>query len=57
METETISSRNAVDLLLQDEFDANICGQQISASESDHQDIIKTHPKTKSSNFVFGWDC
>lgn len=57
METETVSSRNVVDLLLNDEFDASICGQRISASESDHQATDKTPPTTKSPDFVYGWDC
>jgi prenylcysteine oxidase/farnesylcysteine lyase len=57
METQTVSSRNVVDLLLHDEFDASICGQPISAPESDHQEPIKKPPTTESPNFVFGWDC
>jgi len=32
METETVSSRNAVDLLLREEFNAGICGPSLAAS-------------------------
>lgn len=35
METETVSSRNVVDLLLNDEFSASICGHTISETEAD----------------------
>ncbi|KAF8898344.1 Prenylcysteine lyase-domain-containing protein [Infundibulicybe gibba] len=44
METETISSRNVVDLMLKEQFNSSICG-----SES-------TGPPP-STGFVFGWDC
>lgn len=43
METETISARNVVELLMQEEFDASIC------PKSDADD--------EPSDFVYGWDC
>ncbi|KAF8656393.1 hypothetical protein AX16_002578 [Volvariella volvacea WC 439] len=45
METETIASRNVVDLLLHDEFNSGICGDTLrNASEV-------------SADYVYGWDC
>ena len=55
METETISSRNVVDLVLNDEFGSSICGQTISASSEEQQTTETSSPDTK--DFVFGWDC
>ncbi|KAJ7693682.1 Prenylcysteine lyase-domain-containing protein [Mycena rosella] len=44
METETLASRNIVDMLLRDMFDAGICP---TAPSSD----------TDKEDYVFGWDC
>ncbi|KAF5377177.1 hypothetical protein D9615_006339 [Tricholomella constricta] len=53
METETIASRNIVDLLLNEEFDSGICGPRLSAT-----DLPKNHTTASSDKeFVFGWDC
>jgi len=50
METETISARNAVDLLLNDDFGgSSICGARISGSASE------TNAETE--DYVYGWDC
>lgn len=49
METETISARNIVDLLLRDEFNAAICPQKAEDAEET--------PLTESADFVLGWDC
>lgn len=59
METETISSRNVVDLMLNEEFNASICGRRIAASENDDQETVATPPTQESDqkDFVFGWDC
>jgi len=48
METETISSRNVVDLLLKEKFESSIC--KSLASEN------ATQP-TSEKEFVYGWDC
>jgi prenylcysteine oxidase/farnesylcysteine lyase len=55
METETIASRNIVDLLLNEEFNAGICGSRIAASHSENYTIQAAAPNDK--NFVIGWDC
>jgi prenylcysteine oxidase/farnesylcysteine lyase len=54
METETIASRNVVDLLLNEEFNSGVCGSRISASEA-----TQYHPTQEASfkDFVIGWDC
>jgi len=49
METETIASRNVVDLLLHEEFGTGICGAQLSGTENMTQAV--------SSDFLLGWDC
>ncbi|KAH7875610.1 Prenylcysteine lyase-domain-containing protein [Lentinula edodes] len=49
METETLASRNVVDLLLNEEFSSSICGPRISGSTKD--------TAAPDSDFVFGWDC
>ncbi|KAH9918096.1 Prenylcysteine lyase-domain-containing protein [Fomitopsis serialis] len=51
METETIASRNVVDLLLHDEFDASICPAADTADEE------AAAAKTQDDQFVLGWDC
>ncbi|KAF8203830.1 Prenylcysteine lyase-domain-containing protein [Pholiota molesta] len=56
METETISSRNIVELMLNDEFSSSICGRTIS--ESDENDASQQPTSAKDAQeFVFGWDC
>ncbi|KAF5355736.1 hypothetical protein D9756_004026 [Leucocoprinus leucothites] len=62
METETVSSRNIVDLLLKEEFNTGICG--FNLSDSDRQDNNTTHTsdttttrKQDEDNYVYGWDC
>lgn len=50
METEIISARNIVDLLLNEEFRSSICGPRIAASENEVY-------QQKSESFVYGWDC
>jgi prenylcysteine oxidase/farnesylcysteine lyase len=50
METETIASRNVVDLLLHEEFGTGICGALLSGSEN----ATRT---TVSNVFVLVWDC
>lgn len=47
METETIASRNVVDLLLHDEYNAGIC--PAAAADKD--------AGAHGENFVLGWDC
>jgi hypothetical protein len=46
METETISSRNIVDLLLREKFNSSICpldeGERVNEA---------------TAGFVYGWDC
>ncbi|RDB28429.1 Farnesylcysteine lyase [Hypsizygus marmoreus] len=56
METETIASRNVVDLLLNEEFGSSICGSRISPSDADE---AHTAGQTTSNDkdFVIGWDC
>lgn len=50
METETIASRNVVDLLLHEEFGTGICGALLSETENATQTAA-------SNDFVLGWDC
>ncbi|KXN81104.1 Farnesylcysteine lyase [Leucoagaricus sp. SymC.cos] len=60
METETVSSRNVVDLLLNEEFNAGICGSRISDSNSEnftHTNETTTTRKQDEDNYVYGWDC
>ena len=54
METETIASRNVIDLLLNEEFQTSVCGARISGSEKN-----TTLPLTleNEQNFIYGWDC
>lgn len=57
METETVSSRNVVDLLLREEFGTAICPPSIT-SEQDAAQLPVTVPHSKySEDFVFGFDC
>jgi len=64
METETIASRNVVDLLFQDRFGTGICGKQSLSVKSEEDqavfsDEFKRQGKVNSpaDNFVLGWDC
>ena len=61
METETISSRNIVDLLFREEFNSGICGpSQILPEDEDlaSQDVLKSEGALNNkSSFVLGWDC
>ena len=43
METETVSSRNVVDLLLKNKYNTTICGTSKS--------------ETVKDDYVYGWDC
>ncbi|KAI6032073.1 FAD/NAD(P)-binding domain-containing protein [Pisolithus microcarpus] len=54
METETIASRNVVDLLLHEEFGSGICGSQLSGPETGEEDAPR---ESGSEDFVLGWDC
>jgi len=49
---ETVSSRNVVDLLLNEEFESSLCGPRITGSE-------EQTPVTSlvDEGFVLGWDC
>ena len=46
METEAISGRNIVELLLQEHFDASICKIDPSSNST-----------TKEEDYVYGYDC
>lgn len=46
METETLASRNVVDMLLGDMFKSGICGPAGTPSND-----------TDKEDYVFGWDC
>lgn len=51
METETIASRNVVDLLLNEDFGSSICGSRISGPEDGRRTL------NDNEDFVLGWDC
>jgi prenylcysteine oxidase / farnesylcysteine lyase len=51
METETIASRNVVDLLLNEAFGTGICGPKVSSQGAD--ETLTGDP----TDFVLGWDC
>jgi len=53
METETVASRNVVDLLLNEEFGSGICGPRIDGSASDSN----SEKVEEDEDFVLGWDC
>jgi len=68
METETISSRNTVDLLLNEEFNASICGASktpdsefIDFKLDSKNDSTRTNETTttqkQKDDYVYGWDC
>ncbi|KZT70702.1 FAD/NAD(P)-binding domain-containing protein [Daedalea quercina L-15889] len=50
METETIASRNVVDLLLHDEFNAGICPAAAHVDED-------AAAQKQNEKFVLGWEC
>ncbi|KAJ3489421.1 hypothetical protein NLI96_g2134 [Meripilus lineatus] len=54
LETETISSRNAVDLLLSELFDAGICPKSVDVNGTE---IFSSSDAQKGDEFVYGWDC
>ena len=51
METETIASRNVVELLMQEEFNASICTSPEPPTEGGLDD------QDKPKDFIYGWDC
>ena len=53
METETISSRNVVDLLLKEQFDSGICGLRGQGLDKAENGTLTADDK----DFVYGWDC
>jgi prenylcysteine oxidase/farnesylcysteine lyase len=55
METETVSSRNIVELLLNEEFDSSICGQHVEPEALDPSKILL--PVEDDKDFVLGFDC
>lgn len=64
METETISSRNIVDLLFRERFGTGVCGKESPTFQADGQqaflvDETERHSKLKAEpeDFVVGWDC
>ncbi|KAG6857603.1 hypothetical protein H0H87_010171 [Tephrocybe sp. NHM501043] len=52
METETVASRNVVDLLLNEQFGTGICGPLTSS-----QDSTGNVTRVEAEGFVLGWDC
>lgn len=64
METETVASRNVVDLLFQDRFGTGLCGGQKSPADPDTvsenpQQAVFEKPirSADDDNFVLGFDC
>ena len=47
METETLASRNVVDLLMREKFNSSICPL----------DEEKREEGSGHAEFVYGWDC
>lgn len=58
METETVSARNVVDLLLHDEFGKGICPPS-HADEVEDGGVTGGETVTREENddFVYGFDC
>ena len=52
METETIASRNVVELLMREQYDAGLCPPQKEEVEGDGDEVLH-----KGEDFVYGWDC
>jgi prenylcysteine oxidase / farnesylcysteine lyase len=50
METETISSRNVVELLMQEEYGASICKPAENSTTVEKS-------KEENNDFVYGFDC
>jgi prenylcysteine oxidase / farnesylcysteine lyase len=44
METETLASRNVVDLLLREKYNSSICP-------------LDSEKEKEKEGFVYGWDC
>ncbi|KAJ7596706.1 Prenylcysteine lyase-domain-containing protein [Mycena floridula] len=57
METETVASRNVVDLLLNEEFDASICPPKIAASPKPPTLREAFTFLQAEEDFTLGWDC
>ena len=60
METETISSRNIVDLIFQERFSTGLCGRQIVDTNEDRQTFLGANSNITTqtaAEFVYGWDC
>ncbi|KAF8641081.1 hypothetical protein AX17_000725 [Amanita inopinata Kibby_2008] len=57
METETIASRNVVDLLLNEEFQTSICGARISAAADNVTTLGPEMLSNRQQDFTYGWDC
>lgn len=59
METETISARNIVDLLLQEHYAAGICGTPKIVDDTKAQVFMnEAHRRAnRPAAFVLGWDC
>ena len=64
METQTISSRNIVDLIFRDRFNTDICGSKAefitSHTPESAQSVLKeekVETNEKPDDFVLGWDC
>jgi prenylcysteine oxidase/farnesylcysteine lyase len=55
METETVASRNVVDLLLNEEFSSGICG--ITSPTPGEELFSGTLQVGVGEDPVFGWDC
>ncbi|KAK2461697.1 hypothetical protein APHAL10511_006160 [Amanita phalloides] len=54
METETIASRNVIDLLLNEEFQTSLCDARISGSaDNSSSQFAFGHDQ----RFIYGWDC
>ncbi|KAF8634484.1 hypothetical protein AX15_000922 [Amanita polypyramis BW_CC] len=57
METETIASRNVIDLLLNEEFQTSICGTKSSGGEVNASVPSQTSLENDQREYVYGWDC
>ena len=51
METETISSRNVVELLMQEEYGASIC------KPAENSTTVQKSERGENKDFVYGFDC
>ena len=52
METETLASRNVVEMLMRDVFDAGLCPTRVA--EDGESEVTE---KGDADAFVYGWDC